>query len=326
MNTFILPKCLDESRALEFSCELNNTDPSDRMILDVSRLRWAYPFGTLVVASQIRRYINHYEPQVELVGYSELNHTHSYLSHIGFFRHLGFELGKNPGEARGSRSYMPITVLRYTDLMIDEIMGDSPMHKAIQAKADTFSSLLTQSHRSAITTPVSYCIRELVRNVFEHARIGECMLAGQQYSNGRVQIGIVDNGCGILSSLKERFDVKSDSEALSYALKPGISRSVLTDDDNQWSNSGFGLYVLSELGRRTGYFSITSGSAILRVTSTAGDTVGPACHAGTAVNIIFRKLHGTNLAEHIKQIIEEGEKQSIPGIGTPRASKSSKSV
>jgi len=326
MTTFELPKSLDEARVLDFCCSLNNSMPEDHLVLDISQVRWAFPFGTLVIASQLRRIQNHYQTTFELTGYDETNPAHTYLSHVGFFHLLGFEIGNKIGQAMGSSSYIPITVLDYTDLMIDEIIMDNPMHRAIQAKADEIARLLTQSHKSTVTRPVSYCLRELIRNVFEHAETAECLLSGQSYKDGRVLVGVVDHGRGMLQSLRTRHEVATDIDALKLSLKPGISRNIIDEsDDNPWSNSGFGLYVLSELGRKTGYFSITSGSAILKIDK-KGNREGTSCHEGTAINIIFQKLHGTNLGEYIESIIAAGEKQTMPDGKKPRASKSSKNV
>jgi hypothetical protein len=321
----ILPANLNQERALDFCCELNNIFLPDSITLDVSQVRWAFPFGSLVIGSQVRRLRKHGVNFV-LSGYDSSNRSHTYLAHIGFFRLLGFDIGNAPGQASGSDSYLPLTILDYHDLLIDEVFGDNPMHKAIQRKSEEFAGLLTQSHKSAVIRPVTYCIRELVRNVFEHSDSTECMLGGQRYADGRVLVGIVDYGQGLRASLAKSFQVDSDLDAIKMAIKPGISSKLASeDDDNPWANSGFGLFVLSELGRQTGYFSITSGGSLLELSSekvACRDT----CHGGTAVNIIFRKQLGTNLEEYINSIIQNGEAM-IQSSGSRRsASLSSKTI
>ncbi|YCM46799.1 hypothetical protein V2O64_25080 (plasmid) [Verrucomicrobiaceae bacterium 227] len=322
--TLQLPPSLDEKRSLQFCSELNKCGGSVEIDLDVSTVRWAFPFGSLIIASQVRRLRKHEEVNFNLLGYDEAKQSHSYLSHIGFFQLLGFDIGKPPGEANGGDSYLPLTVLNYDSLYIDEIFGGESIHKAIQKKSEEFAKLLTQSNKLTIVRPVSYCIRELVRNVFEHSTCNECILGGQRYRDGRVLVGIVDYGRGLKKSLEERYSVPNDIEALKMAIRPGISRSVPDpDDDNPWANSGFGLYTLANLGRRTGYFSITSGQSILEL-SANGAACDSALHNGTAINIIFKKLHGTNLENLIQQIIAEGEQRLKSEGKKARASKSTK--
>ncbi len=325
-TTLQLPPSLDEKRSLKFCSELNNCGEATEVVLDVSTVRWAFPFGSLIIASQVRRLRKHAELAFSLLGYDFSKPSHSYLAHIGFFKLLGFDIGKPPGGAAGGATYLPLTVLDHDTLFIDEIFGGDSIHKAIQKKAEEFAKLLTQSNKLTVVRPVSYCIRELVRNVFEHSGCTECILGGQRYRDGRVLVGIVDYGRGLRESLGERYSIPNDIEALKMAVRPGISRSVPDpDDDNPWANSGFGLYTLATLGRRTGYFSITSGQSVLELRDN-GAACDSASHNGTAINIIFKKLHGTNLEELIQQIIAEGE-QTLESEGkTVRASKSTKTI
>ena len=43
---------------------------------------------------------------------------------------------------------------------------------------------------------VSYCLREVIRNVFEHAQTDTCTVMAQRYSDGAAEIAIIDNGMG----------------------------------------------------------------------------------------------------------------------------------
>lgn len=327
MSTILrLPPSLDEKRSLQFCTELNKCGQAAEVVLDVSTVRWAFPFGSLIIGSQVRWLRKHAQVAFSLAGYDGGSQTHSYLAHIGFFQLLGFDIGKPPGGAAGGESYLPITVLDHGSLFVGEILGGDTIHKAIQKKSEECAKLLTQSNKLTVVRPVSYCIRELVRNVFEHSGSDECILGGQRYKDGRVLVGIVDYGRGLRASLAERYSVTSDIEAIKMAIRPGISRSVPDPaDENPWANSGFGLYTLANLGRRTGYFSVTSGQSVLQLREN-GAAHAPAFHNGTAINLIFTKLHGTNLEDLIKQIIAEGERQ-LQAEGKPvRASKSTRTI
>ncbi|MBC8550602.1 MAG: sensor histidine kinase [Candidatus Brocadiales bacterium] len=295
-----------------------------KILLDISETRWAWPFGSLLIASQIRKLTNE-GIEFELSGFDENRRAHSYLGHIGFFDLMGFSLGKKIGEAVGNHNYLPITRLKKDE--ISNIHESGMFYKSIQLKAEELAQLLTGSYDYKKTRPVAYCFRELIRNVFEHAGSDDCYFSGQGYQDGRVLIGIVDNGIGLKESLKNQHSVKSDFEAIEHAILPGVSgKHIDPKDENPWANTGFGLYVLSEIGRKMGYFSITTGDSIYCIEEKKGSTHKDAFHRGTAINIVFSKPKGKNLDQEIKNIIEAGEIISKTQGRTSKASKSSKTI
>ena len=151
------------------------------------------------------------------------------------------------------------------------------------------------------------------------------MLVGQRYRDGRVMIGIVDYGCGLKSSLSKQHEVTDDKSAIIKSMKPGVSGNIPSPgSEATWENSGFGLFVLSELGKKCGYFSLMSGKKMVRLYSNQQPIFLDSNHSGTAVNIIFHKPHGHNLVELCDKIIAYGEKTAKADGYHKRASKSSK--
>jgi hypothetical protein len=161
---------------------------------------------------------------------------------------------------------------------------------------------------------------------FEHAQTDTCAVAAQRYG-GSIEIAIADTGIGILGSLSPAFpDLKNDADALEMALRPGISRvSAAEAGDSEWGNSGFGLYVLSELGRRAGFFCLLSGRGSVKLPLVEGKDEIPHQFTGTFIRLEVEKPKGKNFEGFIQQIIEKGERETAASPFLRRASKSTKS-
>jgi hypothetical protein len=328
MNSTLVrfPSNLTEESAFEVCCELNLYGCIETIILDISACIWACPFGALTIGSQVRHLRECFGSDFLLKGFDSTNGAHTFLAHIGFFRFAGFDIGNHPGQAKGGSRYLPITVLNKTDLLLDELISNKPIQQEIEKKSDSLAHLLTNSWEGKVTRPIRYCFRELIRNVFEHSTAEECYLVAQAYNGGRVGIGIVDHGRGLTASLSERFAISNDREAVDLALSPGVSRSVPDPtDENPWANSGFGLFVLSELGRQTDNFSIASSSQRL-VMKKESREYSDVCHQGTSIAIHFNKKYGEALEETIKDIIQQGERLAASEGRPSRASRSTKKI
>ena len=109
----------------------------------------------------------------------------------------------------------------------------------------------------------TYCIREIIRNVFEHAQVDECFICGQRWDHGGVEIAIIDEGVGLAATLLPESELPDDSEAIQLAVRPGVTRTGLATSigPNIYDNSGFGLFVLTELAASFGWFLLGSGAS-----------------------------------------------------------------
>lgn len=260
--------------------------------------------------------------------FDEANPTMTYLGHMGFFGFIGVEFGKQPGEAKGSENYLPMRLIRKSDLLTLDSSTHNPIGKSVSKLSRELAFILTNKHEAKIIDPISYCFRETIRNVFEHSNASECLAFAQGWPKyDEVELAILDGGRGIRKSLSEKYDkLTSDKEALELAIKPGITRANLdTATNDRWANSGFGLYVLSEIGRELGAFTLISGDAAVHLEN--GEIGFPDYHfSGTAVRLSMRRPKGENLKLLIEEIINRGEREADAKGQLVRASKSTHAV
>lgn len=323
MSTIALPVSLDATSALEFAAGFPAHFPEPQVTLDFTALRNFEPFGLLYAGAAIRAFFRARTGRGDGVqGVRAGDPTSEHLAHIGFFQWVGIQVGKPPGAVAGGATWLPVTTL--TRVELEKRMSESgkQLGDVIQQECERLARIVTQSNQLKITRPVAYCLREVIRNVFEHAETDRCVLCAQQCSDGAIELAVLDQGRGIRSSLEERFQFSSDAEALRYALRAGVSRCLSADPDDPWGNSGFGLYVLSELGRELGAFRLLSGSACVHLKA-SNDHVECGTLSGTAVQLRFLRPKGANMAEYIQNIINRGER-TVGESRAPRASKSTR--
>ncbi len=323
MSTITLPVSLDASSALEFASNISAHAPELRVIIDFAEIRSIEPFGLLYVGAAIRAFFRERVGRGDGVqGVRAGEPAHEYLAHIGFFQWLGVQVGKSPGAVAGGATWLPVTTLTRAELDKRVAETGKQLGDVIQQECEHLARVVTQSNQLKATAPVAYCLREVVRNVFEHAETDRCVLCAQKCEDGAIELAVLDQGRGIRRSLEEQFQFTGDAEALRNALHPGVSRSLSTDPGNPWGNSGFGLYVLSELGRELGVFRVVSGQAALRLTGSETHEESAAL-CGTAIQLRLRRPKGVNLANYIEAIIARGESVSASGASS-RASKSTR--
>ncbi len=160
---------------------------------------------------------------------------------------------------------------------------------------------------------LSYCFREIIRNAFEHAKVEKCSVMAQHWANGFTEIAIADRGIGILDSLGQAYSVSDAPTALNLALQPGVSSALHMDMDSQWANTGFGLYLVSELGRRYGNFSIISSEYFL--SPARADISQPIPLKGTLVKLRLNTADADYWPNILESIVKEGE-----GISSSKSS------
>jgi len=324
-----LPKFLNEDISREFPLALAAAAPAKSVTLDFSAVEFAYPVGTLIAGREIRRFVRARQAQKLLTMVAGIDATkpaHSFLDFIGFFDFVGIPNKTKIGAARGGASYVPIRRYSRAEVIGTQPANSKSIHNAVIRRAEELTDVLVGCRpESPSYQAVLYSLKEVIRNVFEHSGAEECFVAAQKWSNGLVEVGVIDEGIGIRASLQQAMDCEDDSAAILAAIKPGVSRTMkLGDDNNQHGNSGFGLYVLSELGRCFGRFTLGSGGAALQIEK--GDSrMLPASFHGTFV--------GLKLADSIydfggvlNDIVSVGEVDAEAAGITARASRSSRGI
>lgn len=279
--------------------------------IDFSGLYYSYPFSMLAIGSGIRQFVSIRKRNGlnTFVKGIDGRNVHSYLAHIGFFDYIFYQSVKKMGQARGSATYIPIKKLNKYALLAQI----SPpyillRHVILQESKKLASIILNNNNENEESHKIlSYCIREIIRNVFEHSRCDDCFIFGQRWYDGTVEISIVDEGIGIEQSLNERYSINSSREAINLALEPGVSRVSSIDNiqDNIHDNSGFGLYILKRIGDEYGWFVI--GSKEFQVSLQNGNvSEDETSFNGTYVGLNLNRIPH-NFSKKLEEIIYEGE-------------------
>nr|WP_319564723.1 ATP-binding protein [uncultured Rhodoferax sp.] len=122
--------------------------------------------------------------------------------------------------------------------------------------------------------PLRYALSELIENSLTHARRegafnSSVWVAAQYYNDaqtgGRVQVAVVDNGCGFLATLQNHPELpeKTHGAAIRTALKPKVSCNRDIGFFGESVNEGVGLTTTVQISKATGgSVHIVSGNAL----------------------------------------------------------------
>ena len=282
----------------------------------------------LLAASEVKEMTRN-NPSVEFVCRSKDNHFRGYADHIGFFRHMGFLRGNQPGQAWGSTGYIPIQSIDANSLK--EASGDRPYAEIVEEKSAELAGVLTQCQTGGVYTALQYALREMLRNSVEHSLCDKVVLFGQFWPRKDLaEIVLYDNGVGIRQTLTESGvnPAATTEEALELALRPGVSGVSEYERKHQhenWRNSGFGLYVTSRFCSERGIFRVISQDAGLTLSKHGRSKHDWRFH-GTCIQMKLDTSDLEKSGDRILEIVTEGEVETgLSGEKRP-ASKSSKSV
>lgn len=264
--TVTVPDRLTLENLLPFVRELDYYSAHDRLIIDLPEKVFLSPFSMLLLASKIR-YLKERCSNLTLI-FNGWEH-HGYLSHMGFFNFCGFDHGREIGEARGNENYLPITEIREASFYESKLDEYTEIQDLIQRHVDRVATVLARDSQKNqdLYDVLSYSLREVFRNVFEHSGARSLYFCAQYWpKSNKVEFAVCDFGKGIRNGLGENpnFRFRSDKEALEYSLLPGVSgKTHLPRLSSTWFNSGYGLYMTHRLARNGGNFVILSGDAAI---------------------------------------------------------------
>lgn len=313
----IIPK-LSTSNAIGFCRDLPQYELDDTYFFDVSDVNNYEPLPMLLTSAAIRQFCKERDllPWDIQLRFDD-NADYQYACHMGYFKAAGFTEGKAPGEAPGSASYIPITELSIKKLQQEAIQsGDySSQGDIIEKEAKRLSIILSQGNRQ-FQQLLQYLIREAIRNIPEHADTDQVWICGQYWHNRNVaEIAILDEGIGVYRSLSKnrihREYITSNEEALRWAVKPGVSSAFTPatgqKDNDTWANSGYGLFMISEICKYTGgWFTFVSGDDCLRIYSNNSGVYGTHFN-GTALGIRINTSKIQNHQSIIDAVRKSGE-------------------
>lgn len=128
---------------------------------------------------------------------------------------------------------------------------------------EPFDEMSGDNTADRIAIPISYALTELLNNAMSHARLkghgDACVWVASQYyrKTGRLQLAVVDNGCGMLETLRYHASLrdlprKTDLEAILAALRPRVSCNRDLGVFNDSVNQGIGLTTTARIAEHAG--------------------------------------------------------------------------
>ncbi|ABB32759.1 hypothetical protein GeomeDRAFT_2114 [Geobacter metallireducens RCH3] len=311
--TVQVPARLDIENAISFIHQIYELPPAKEYIFDFILLSWVEPFALLYVSYHLANFLGD-TPGITLkVARFNIYNAHLYAAHMGFFKSFGLDFGNNAGQAKGSAYYIPITIFNVDQIRSESHTEGVHIGDVLESKARDLAKMLTRRNDGDLVDTLEFSLREMFRNVVEHSgakRIGIC---GQYWpTKHMVEIAILDNGIGIKESLKNNpfLLIETDKDALNCALLPGVSgkayRGAKTNKGKgHWSNSGFGLFMTSELCRNGGSFFICSKSSGIMLRERSKRNVVTQLD-GTALRLIIDTSSLRQVTESLSEFREKG--------------------
>lgn len=299
------PPRLNLENAVQFAKQISELPYHPEFQFDFRRLLWIEPFGMLFTA-QAMKHLHQRYPDSRLLAYINRENATSYAAYMSFFTACGLDYGNNPGFRSSGSTYIPITYMQANQLT---------SKAAIEDIAEEFARQLAHQPSGKLVDIFSYSFREIIRNVIEHSdsmTLGYCA----QYwpSKDRVELAILDTGIGLRQSLSQNpnLTLADDSDAIKYALMPGISgktyEGVKLRPNDIWQNSGYGLYMNYRFCNEGGDFFICSGSkGLYRNVNNDQNHYFNVQYAGTALRLCINTAQVQNVSKMLERFKNEGE-------------------
>lgn len=307
--TVSIPKQLNFKNAMELSRRIEALPREGRVLFDFGDMNFVGPFAFVLISARVRDLVQEMPPESVFVK----NHTkHSYHGHMGFFKAFGVDFGNAPGGAKGSGTYLPITIEKVVDLQRAAAQVKLPVGEVVEGKARRLATILAGKEDGEIIETFTYSLCEIIRNVAEHSQSKALQYCAQYWpSQDRAEIAILDRGVGICETLSKNpfLKIESEQHALNLSLLPGISgkcfKGAKQKQTSEWQNSGYGLYMTSRMCRHGGNFFLGSHSTSVAL---AGDSKFhfPFGFRGTIARLVFRPSALGKIKKVLAQFDSEG--------------------
>ncbi|MDE8044262.1 ATP-binding protein [Erysipelothrix rhusiopathiae] len=304
---------IESARTLKANLILNQ---EPKVKFNLTAIRNCDPFAMIIVGLAIRDILHDREVIAE-----NLNDINDYAGSMCFYDFIGVKnLGLKVNSRSGSTKHIPITIVRKSILMEKCRNQNKEFIDALREYSFRVAKVLSRNYPES-EIAFEYLIREMIRNIFEHSESECAYICGQYWpSYDLIEIAIADDGIGIKNSLKSNMNyinlIENDNDAIKLAMRPGVSKSYSKSENpifNPDKNSGFGLYVVSELCiALDGSFIITSGrnsKHIGRSSENSGLLIKESIsnHNGTAIMIRIKPTMLVDFDNIFDSIIEKGE-------------------
>lgn len=274
-------------------------DTDGDSIVDAGQLRFADPFGIALLGATFHM-LRQRGRSVSVHGLS--SEIAGYLQRMDVF--AGVELvGCAPPARRNDRrdALVELTLLdgqrsaedtayRLAQAVVGRIPGVSSDEPPDEMSGYTAFDRLVE--------PIQYALNELLENAMTHARrqgfADACVWVASQYyaRSGLIRLGVVDNGCGFLATLRSHPELRREShhDAILMALRPRISCNRDLRAGMESVNQGVGLTTTCRIAEHAGgRLVIVSGDAIHDTSGRSGTLSGHAFWQGVAIALECRR-------------------------------------
>ena len=227
-----IPSELNLESSLNFCKSIDKYSGEDKYIYDYKNMGNVEPFGALVIGSKIRRFIDeNHNAEREHINFE----SKGYAANIGFFYSVRKEYGKIPDLLKGNNNFIPIKKINIGDSYLECFNNNIEIYEYIEKEVAGHLADVLSRNNDNLKKCLTYCITEVVRNIYEHSKSKELWYCGQYWPmRDLVEVAIIDEGVGIFNTLSrnKKLVVSDDEEALAFALSPGIRRVVVVHHKN----------------------------------------------------------------------------------------------
>lgn len=330
MTRIYFPNACTEHAIFNFCSEIESCSGEQQVVIDFSKMGRVKPFTMIYVAKFIREFNRrNKKTTVSCCGHKEKE----YAANMAFFRAFGLKHGREPSCTQGSDRFVPFTILRIQTITDEADKSWKPEQDIIEQRSEQLAQILSQQEGTNLVDALTFSIREIMRNVYEHSGSKSIEYCAQYWPTyHEVEIAIADNGIGLRESLKLNpfVEVENDSDAIQQSLMPAISsknyKGARIDTSNPWHNSGFGLYMSSRICRLGGSFLVCSGDHGIKLDEMGKEHINldHPC-TGTVVRMVLNTRKLSELNSMLAKFREEGYElaKQIKGVGMYAASAAS---
>lgn len=247
---------------------------NDNVDIDASKLEFVDPFGMALLAAtfykvrQIEGTVRIHHLNMQLTGYLTRMDVFQGVELVGSALTQGRRHDRSDALVEVMRLEQPRDIEQTAQRLAASLVGKMPVENRNQPPND----MTGYTEIDRLEEPIQYALNELLENALTHARraagcTNACVWVSSQYypTKDLVRLGIVDNGCGFLSTLRghQSLTEETDLAAILAALQPRVScnRDLRFNSDSV--NQGIGLTTTRRIAEAAGgHLLIASGCAI----------------------------------------------------------------
>lgn len=293
--------------------------------LDCSNVQFFDPLGITALAAAIKEALS--QGRRVAMPWLATNIT-SYLERMNFFVDMDVAAVDVPqNRTRNDQRGNLLEVTHIVDASTSEAVADqlaaAIVTMVIGRGQKPLDFKVPDTEYDQYYRPLRYALSELIENALTHARRegafnSSVWVAAQYYKDaqtgGRVQVAVVDTGCGFLATLQNHPELqeKTHGAAIRTALKPKVSCNRDIGPFGESVNEGVGLTTTVKMSEATGGdVHIISGDALFLVGGVAAgkrsDQVRPLPSKwdGVAISATFicQKLPLIHIADLLPPVV-----------------------